>query len=86
MTAQNDSTDQAGTSSTGNQFTSSSTADGLIVSEVITLTGGTLSVDDICLHCVLERDGNNANDTLDDVMELHGIALKYTSNKLGVAT
>ena len=85
ITAVNDSTEQAGTAVTGNTATSSGTADGLIVSPGVTIAGGTIT-DEVCIHVIFERDGNNGSDTLGAVMELHGIALQYIANKLGVAT
>jgi hypothetical protein len=83
ITAPDDLTDQAGTADTGNLLDSSSTADGLVLSEVVTIAGGTIAADEICLHLQIERDGNNGADTLGDILELHGIALKYVANRLG---
>ena len=83
FTAQNDSTDQAGTADTNNYSTSSATADGLIVTSVVTIAGGTIQSDEVCAHVILMRDGNDAGDTLGDVAELHGVAFKYVANKLG---
>jgi len=83
VTAPNESTDAAGTASAAVLASASTVADGLIV----TLTGTiTIDTNDVCLHCKLERDGDDATDTLGDIVELHGIALVYTSNKLGTAT
>lgn len=86
ITAPGDSTDQAGTSDTGNILTSSGTADGLVVSPVVTISGGTIQSDEVCIHVILERDGTQGTDTLNDVLELQGVSLQYVSNKLGIAT
>ena len=40
---------------------------------------------DVCLHAKLKRLSAGANDTIADTVELHGISLVYTSNKLGEA-
>ena len=85
VTALNESTDAAGTSSTGQTATSSATANGLVITPTITIAGGTLGSDDVCIHYKFMRDGDNGSDTLNDVMELQGMALKYTANKLGEA-
>jgi len=61
---------------------SSSVADGLVRS-VFTISASSIDSDDFCIHIVIERDGNDANDDLGAVAELHGIALGYTANKLG---
>ena len=82
ITAQNESTDTAGTSGAIN-LTSSATADGLTVSNYATIAGGTITSSDVCLHIEVYRDANNGTDTLSGDMEVHGFALKYTANKLG---
>lgn len=83
ITAANGVTDQAGTNDANNYTTSSSTADGLNVSQIVTISGGTIQANDACIHIILQRDGNDTSDTLGDVAELHGMAIQYTSNKLG---
>lgn len=83
ITALNESTDQAGTNDTDNYETSSAVADGLVNSEIITFPGGTFGSDDICVHVILMRDGNDDGDTLGDVAELHGVAFGGIRNKLG---
>lgn len=58
-------------------------ADGLIVAEI---TGMDLpEATDACMHCRLKRLGADANDDLTDTAELHGVCIKYASNKLGQA-
>jgi len=83
ISAADDDTDQAGVANLGNALTSSATADGLVISLVVTIAGGTITADDVCIHVQMMRDGNNALDTLGDILELHGVALQYTANKLG---
>ena len=83
-TAEDDDTEAAGTTDTG-FYESSGTADGLVVSSLETIAGGTLGASDVCLHIVLERDGNDAGDTLGAVAEVHGVCLRYVSNKHGTA-
>lgn len=80
ITAEDEDTEAAGTPSQSYQ-SSSATADGLVVSTLATIAAGTITPDDVCLHCVLERDGNDANDNLGDVAEVHGVSLRYTKNK-----
>ena len=59
-------------------------ANGLIEAEI---TGMDLpSSTDACIHCRLKRLGADGADDLTDTAELHGICIKYTSNKLGTAT
>jgi hypothetical protein len=74
VTAMNEATDAAG-ATVQSYETSSAVADGLVVSELGSIT---VSSGDICIHVILERDGNDANDTLGAVAEVHGLALKYT--------
>lgn len=83
ITAPDDSTDAAGTSDTGNIVVSSSNAEGLVVSLVVTISGETIQSDEICIHLQIMRDGDNDSDTLEDVAEVHGVAFQYTANKLG---
>jgi len=80
ITKVGESTDVAGitTQQYGN---SSSVANGLVRTPVWSYDAGD---DDICIHLILERDGNDPNDTLSDVAELHGIALEYISDKRGI--
>lgn len=42
--------------------------------------------DDVCIHFRIKRLGADGNDDLTDTTELHGIVMRYTSNKLGTAT
>jgi len=56
-------------------------SDGLIIVE---FTGMDLIDNlDVCIHCRLKRLGADGNDDLTDTAELHGVCLKYISNKLG---
>lgn len=64
--------------------TAAAVADGLVIS---TLTGIDLpSATDACLHCRLTRLSADGADTIADTVELHGVCLNWTSNKLGAAT
>jgi hypothetical protein len=82
ITAPGDSTDQAGAMNQSYEA-SSATADGLVMSQITTISGGTIQSDESTLHVIVMRDGNDASDNLGDIAELHGIAFKYTSNRLG---
>ena len=63
---------------------SSTTSDGLVVSE---FTGVDVPhADDVCCHWRLKRLGDDGDDDLGDTTELHGVCLCYTANKLGTAT
>ena len=79
ITAPGEDTEAAPTVQAGNAFTSAAVADGLVISLFPEIPGGTVGDDDVCFHVALERDGNNVLDTLGDVMELHGVALRYTT-------
>lgn len=85
LSAIGDDTEAAPTASVQSYEESSGTADGLVLSQMATIAGGTIT-DELCIHCVLMRDGNDANDTLGDVAEVHGVALVYVANKLGATT
>jgi hypothetical protein len=82
VTAANEDTDQAGVLVQSFEA-SSAVADGLVISAL-----GNIDIDsgDVCVHVVVERDGNDVLDTLGDVAEVHGLALRYTADKLGAAT
>ena len=45
---------------------------------------------DVCMHCRLKRlssaSAGNQEDTVADDVELHGVVLRVTANKLGEAT
>lgn len=82
ITAENESTEQAGTNLQSYE-TSSAIADGLISSDSFIVASGLCDSTDICIHVVVTRDGGDAGDTLGDVAELHGMALLYTANRLG---
>ena len=59
----------------------SGTAEGLVTS---TFTGIDVPSDtDICVHCRITRLSADAADTIADTLELHGLCLSWTSNKLG---
>jgi len=63
-------------------ITSASTvAEGMVSS---TFTGIDIpSTTDICMHCKITRLSADASDTVVDDVELHGVCLSWTSNKLG---
>ena len=83
ITAENDDTEAAATTGT-TQVTSSSTPDGLNVDSIATISGGTIGDSDVCIHMYIYRDVSA--DTYGNPVDLHGITLKYTANKLGEAT
>jgi len=58
---------------------SSTNAAGLVQSEACTLTNA--QANSVCAHLKVMRDGNSAGDTLGAAAYLHGIAIKYTSNR-----
>ena len=63
-------------------------ANGLVITTFIGIDAP--SATDVCLHAQLKRlssasAGNQTDDIADDV-ELHGICMQYTSNKLGTST
>ena len=59
-------------------------AEGLIVAPFPTMD--TPGASDVCMHFRLKRLGAGGNDDLTDTAELHGVVMRYTSNKLGTAT
>jgi len=84
ITAAGEDTEAAPTTHTGNIYASAGVADGLVMSGLPVIPAGAIGADDACIHVSLERDGDNVLDTLADIMELHGVALRYTSNAFGV--
>lgn len=60
------------------------TTDGLVITPAagMDLPGAT----DICIHGKLRRLSAGGTDTIAGTVELHGVALWYTSNKLGETT
>lgn len=58
----------------------SDTAEGLVIA---TIQLSNFTATDRCIHLRIKRLGAHANDTLTDTAELHGICLKYISNRLG---
>lgn len=82
ITAEDEDTEAAATTGT-TQVTSSSTADGLNVDDVITISGGTIGASAVCIHVYIYRDVSE--DTYGNPVDLHGVALKYTANKMGTA-
>jgi hypothetical protein len=80
VTAENESTEQAGAPVTL-LVSPSSTADGIVLTPLgdITLTGQS-----VCIHFKVERTGSDLTDTLGGIAEVHGVALRYTANKLGL--
>ena len=64
--------------------TAAAVADGLVLT---TFAGIDLpSATDVCIHCRITRLSADANDTIADTVELHGVCLNWTSNKLGLPT
>jgi len=61
----------------------SATSNGLVITHFddMDLVGAS----DVCLHGKLTRLSAGANDTIADTVELHGLSLSYTVNKLGTA-
>lgn len=63
------------------------TADGLVMHTLFIFNSSNYTSDDICLHLQVMRDGNDAADTIGDIVEVHGMALgyfladKYTNNE-----
>lgn len=82
LTAAGESTEQAGTTLQSLEQ-SSAVADGMIFSSSFTIAANLYNSNDMCIHLVVQRDGNDATDTLGDIAEVHGIALQYTANRLG---
>jgi len=65
-------------------FAASSTAKGLVISEI-----GTTAVphaDDLCVTLRIKRRADEAGDTLEEDNQLFGICMEYVSNRLGTAT
>jgi len=62
--------------------TADDTADGMVFTE---FTGIDLpSETDVCLHCRITRLSADVLDTISDTVELHGVCLSWTSDKLGL--
>jgi len=74
-TAVDDDTDAAATDSNGALYTSSGTADGLIISSLITIAADALAADIVCLHVAVTRDVSE--DALGDVANVHGMAFGH---------
>lgn len=83
ITAENESTDTAGTA-LQTYAASSATANGFVLT-TFEITEDQISDSDMCLHLVVWRDGDDGSDNLGAVAELHGIAIRYTANCLGAA-
>ena len=63
---------------------SSSVANGFVFT-IFTIVAAQLDADDKCLHINIMRDGNDAGDTLGAAAHLHGMCLKYKTDKRGSA-
>ena len=66
----------------------STVAEGLVIS---TFAGMNVpNANDICIHCRIKRlssaSAGNQEDTVADDVEVHGVVMQYTANKLGTAT
>lgn len=83
ITAPDNDTEAVATDTNQDYVASSATGDGLVNTSMITIAGGTIVVGDLCIHVVLQRDGDDGSDNLGDVAELHGVLFKYLANKLG---
>lgn len=57
---------------------SSLVANGLVIS-YFEVVPAQIHDDDVCIHTNVMRDGNDVGDTLGDVANVHGVALKYTA-------
>jgi len=64
--------------------TASATADGMILATFPALA--LPEATDICIHCRITRLSADALDTIADTVELHGVCLSWTSDKLGLAS
>jgi len=62
--------------------TAAAVADGLVISTFIGID--LPSAIDACLHCRITRFSADILDTIADTVELHGVCLGWTSNKLGL--
>jgi len=76
-----DSTTQSAEETLTQTDAASSTSDGM----VITIVTGVNVPDsaDVRLHCRVTRLSAGANDTISDTVELHGVYLQFTSDRLG---
>jgi len=61
--------------------TATATANGMVVTSISGID--VPSETDVCIHCRLTRLSAGGNDTIADTVELHGVCLSWTSNKLG---
>ena len=59
-------------------------ADGMVLTTFVGID--LLSATDICIHCRITRLSADGLDTISDTVELHGVCLGWTSNKLGLPT
>jgi len=85
LTKVNDDTTAAAQETLQQFATSSATANGLIVTSNTVVAATQIEATDVCYHIQLMRDGNDGADTLGDVAHVHGMVLRYVSNKLGAA-
>ena len=83
ISAEDEDTEAAATTGT-TQVTSSATADGLNVDTIVTISGSTITASDVCIHLYFYRDVSE--DTYGNPVDVHGVAFRYTANKLGTAT
>jgi len=83
-TALNEDTSAAAEETLTETDAASATAEGLVVTafDGVNVPGST----DVCVHCRLSRMDSSGNDTVGADVELHGVCLEYTANKLGTAT
>ena len=62
----------------------STTADGLVMTEITGISE--VEAGDVCFEFRLKRLGADGDDDLGDVAHVHGVCMKFVSNKLGAAT
>jgi len=62
----------------------STTADGLVMTEITGISEA--EAGDVCFEFRLKRLGADGDDDLGDVAHVHGVCMKFVSNKLGAAT
>ena len=77
ITEVNDNTDILGTT-VQIYANSSNVTDGMVINNLVYFEVGNLTFDDVCVHIQIMRDGNDINDTINNIVEVHGIAFGYT--------
>jgi len=85
VTKLNEDTEVAGTLNE-TWVNSSQTADGLVIHNLVIFEVGDITSNDLCLHIQIMRDGDDATDTINDIVEVHGIAFGYTCTNTSTTT